>query len=165
MSGPISGSTGDSRAIAAKRLKKSSSVPKTIEGRRITAAGKAARTAGLALGLGAGVGAGAVGVGADGGDVDERPTPSSAAMRAMRPAPSAMHRLEALLAALGQDADAVDHRVGAGDGAAGRGVVADVGLDRLDLADDAVGPHECASFGRRTATRTRQPARAMRWVT
>ena len=31
--------------MAAKRLKKLSSVPKTIEGRRITAPGKAARTA------------------------------------------------------------------------------------------------------------------------
>ena len=36
---PIRGSTGEMRASAAKRLKKSSSGPNTIEGLRITASG------------------------------------------------------------------------------------------------------------------------------
>ena len=40
---PISGRAGDSRAIAAKRLKKSSSGPNTIDGRMITASGTASR--------------------------------------------------------------------------------------------------------------------------
>ena len=36
---PISGSAGEMRASAAKRLKKSSSGPNTIDGRRMTASG------------------------------------------------------------------------------------------------------------------------------
>jgi hypothetical protein len=42
---PISGSTGLSTAMAAKRLKNWSSGPNTIEGRRMTAPGMAPRTA------------------------------------------------------------------------------------------------------------------------
>ena len=37
---PISGSSGEMRAMAAKRLKNSSSAPKTIDGRMMTAAHK-----------------------------------------------------------------------------------------------------------------------------
>ena len=42
---PINGRTGETRAIAPKRLKKSSSEPNTIEGRKIVAPGTAASTA------------------------------------------------------------------------------------------------------------------------
>jgi hypothetical protein len=42
---PISGSAGAIRASAPKRLKKSSSGPNTIEGRRIVASGTAENTA------------------------------------------------------------------------------------------------------------------------
>ena len=42
---PISGSAGETHAMPANRLKKSSSGPKMIEGRTIAASGTAARTA------------------------------------------------------------------------------------------------------------------------
>ncbi len=42
---PIKGSAGSHRVIAAKRLKKSSSGPNTMEGRMITAAGTADKAA------------------------------------------------------------------------------------------------------------------------
>ena len=52
---PISGSAGDMRASAAKRLKKSSSGPNTIDGRMIVAPGMRRQHRLLALRLGAGV--------------------------------------------------------------------------------------------------------------
>jgi len=96
----------------------------------------------LALGLGAPVGGGALWIGADGGDLDETLDPlvrgdAGGARGAFR-----LQRPEALRSALGQHADAVDHRGRALHGAAQRRLVADVGLHRLDLSDIAVGPDE-----------------------
>ena len=48
-----------------------------------------------------------------------------------------MDRVETLAAALGEDGDEVDDRVGAVDGAVDRPAVAEIGLDRLDPADHA----------------------------
>jgi hypothetical protein len=53
-----------------------------------------------------------------------------------------LHRLEGLLSLADEDADAVHHRFGALDRPSQGSVVTDVRLDRLDLADDAVGAHE-----------------------
>ena len=48
-----------------------------------------------------------------------------------------MDGVEALAAALGEDADEIDHRVGALDGAVDRPAIAEIGLHRLDPADHA----------------------------
>ncbi len=89
VSEPEIGRTGPSRAIPAKRLKNWSSCPKMTEGRRITAPGKAARTAASPAAL--------LCPYSDGlsfaAPMAERctivPTPASAAARAMRPGASA----------------------------------------------------------------------------
>jgi hypothetical protein len=73
-----------------------------------------------------------------------------------------LHQPEGVLARFGQDADAVHHRIRAMDRGAHAVVVADIGENRLHLADRAIGRTNIASFGRRTATRTRQPSLAMR---
>src|SRR5262249_1059027 len=49
----------------------------------------------------------------------------------------AVHRIEALAAGLEQDADQIDDHVAAANGSRDRGPVADVGLDRVNLADAA----------------------------
>ena len=48
-----------------------------------------------------------------------------------------LHRVEALPAALEQDADQVDHDVGVARGGLDRARIAQVGLHRVDLADPA----------------------------
>ena len=68
--------------------------------------------------------------------------PARAASSAIAFAPFGLDGLESLRAALVQDADQVDHRVGAGDGARDRGAVADVGGDRRHLPDHAGGLQE-----------------------
>ena len=96
----------------------------------------------LAAPLGGGIEAVAPRVGADGGDVDEAGDPFLGADPGDPAGAFVHHRLEGLPAGLGHDADAVDDRRGPGDGSARRGLVADVGLDRLDLADHPVGADE-----------------------
>ena len=49
----------------------------------------------------------------------------------------ALHGVEGLRAALGQDADQIDHHVGVAHRGRDRGGVAQIGLHRMDLADPA----------------------------
>ena len=51
--------------------------------------------------------------------------------------PEGLHGVEGLPARLGQDADEIDHRVGAFDRAVDRPAIAEIRLDRLDLPDHA----------------------------
>jgi hypothetical protein len=53
-----------------------------------------------------------------------------------------LHEAEGVLAAFGEDADAVHDRIGAMDRGAHAVVVTDIGEDRLHLTDRAVGAHE-----------------------
>jgi hypothetical protein len=85
----ITGMKGSRRAIPAKRPKKLSPGPKTMEGRRIVACGKAARSPASPSRLAAGVAALARRIGADGRDVHQPLDAGRCASRAMRAGPSA----------------------------------------------------------------------------
>ena len=63
--------------------------------------------------------------------------------------------VEALAAALEQDADQVDQHMGVARRRLDRGGVADIGLHGMDLADLPSGCRWPARSGRRTATRMR----------
>ena len=63
-------------------------------------------------------------------------------MRATRPAPLGLHGVKAILARLGQNTHAIDDRIGTMDGRAHAGIIAQIGQDRLNLSDNAVGAHE-----------------------
>ena len=133
---PISGSAGSSRASAANLLKKSSSGPNMIEGRRITASGRAASTAFSPSALVARIGRRAILVGADRRDVDHARAMVGGGERD-RFGAERLHGVEPLPAALEQDADQVDHDVGVAHRGLDRAGVAQVGLHRMDLADPA----------------------------
>ena len=124
------------RASAAKRLKKSSSGPKTIEGRMIVAAGVRRQHLLLALSFRARIMRGRVRVGADGRDMDH-PGADGAGRARHRLRAFGMHRVEFLPPALEQNADEVDHHVGVAHGRRDRFRVAQVGLHGMDLADPA----------------------------
>ena len=51
--------------------------------------------------------------------------------------PLVVNGVERLLAGGGEDADRIDHDIGAFDGFRDGGRIAEIGLDRVDLADDA----------------------------
>ena len=89
---------------------------------------------GLAGRLAARVERGQVRVGAERRHMDQ---PRPGRRRGLRDVVRAfrLHRLEALLAALEQDADQVDHHVGAAHRGLHRGRVAQIGLHRVDLPD------------------------------
>jgi hypothetical protein len=113
-----------------------------MDGRRITARGKRLQHRGLAQRLGMRIVALAVLVRADGRDLHQR----SDALLRRDPGHAGgavmLHQAEGVLAPLGQDADAVHHRIRAMDRGAHAVVVADIGEDRLHLTDRAIGAHE-----------------------
>ena len=86
-------------------------------------------------------------VDADRRDVDEAPDAGIRGQARDPPGAIGMHRLEGLATALEQDADQVDHRVRTGHRRLHRGVVANVGGDRRDLADIAHRFQPVALFG------------------
>ncbi len=75
-------------------------------------------------------------VGADRRDVDQ-PRAEGGRRQRHRLGAERLHRVEALPAALEQDADQVDHHVGVAHGRLDRGGIAQVGLHGMDLADPA----------------------------
>ena len=134
-----SGNTGTSRTMDAKRLKKSSSGPNTRLGPEDGGAGERLPDGGFARRLGARIRGRRGGIGADRRDVEQvrgagiRRCPGDAIGRCD------VDGVEVLPAALVKDAGEIDDGVGPGHGAADRGLVPHVGLDRDDLADIAAG--------------------------
>ena len=122
--------------MPAKRLKKPSSGPNTIEGRTIVAAGNCARTAASPAALVRPYLDGGLGVRADGRDLDEALTPAAGAASASCCAPIGVHRLEPLAAVLVEHAHQIDAGSAPSRARASRRH-ADIGLDHLDLADIA----------------------------
>ncbi len=90
----------------------------------------------LALGLGTRILRGGIRVGADRGDMDQwsvgRDRRPGECFRALR-----HHGVEALPAALEQDADKIDGNIGVAQRRRDRIRIAQIGLDRMDLADPA----------------------------
>ena len=133
---PTSGSAGANRASDAKRLKKSSSGPNTTDGRSTVADGTAAPHQRLADALGAGIGGDRVLVGADRRHM-HHPRAVGRRRQRHRFGAARLDRIETLASALEQDADQVDHHVGAARRRIDRTGVAQIGLHRVDLADPA----------------------------
>ena len=99
------------RASAAKRLKKSSSGPNTIDGRMMVAPLCAAKTSRSPSAFDARIMRRRIGVGADGRDVDQRRAGGVCGARHGFGA-RGLHGIEALAAALEQDADQIDDDIG-----------------------------------------------------
>ena len=133
---PISGSAGDSRASAAKRLVNWSSGPNTTDGRMMVADGSAASTAFSPLAL------------VRAYCEDERslaPMAETCTMlragccRGLRDRFGAphLHGVESLRAAFGENADQVDRDMGVAHRSLDGGGIAHIGLHGVDLADPA----------------------------
>ena len=90
---------------------------------------------------------GAVDIGANGGDVDDRGATDGLGGPRHRFGACGMHGVEALVAALEQDADQIDHGVGVAHRRLDRMRVAQIGLHGLDLAD----PAQAAANGRHSS--------------
>ena len=90
----------------------------------------------FAGGLGAAVARRRIFVGADRGDM-HHPRADGGGGLGHRAGARALHRLEGLGAALGQDADQIDGGVGVAHRGLDRGRIAQIGLHGVDLADPA----------------------------
>ncbi len=149
--------TASIRASPAKRLKKLSSGPNTMEGRRIVASGNASRTRDFAFRFRARISGFGIGIGADCGNLDQRLRAGRFGRFRNRARGFSVNGFKALMSALIKNANEVDDDVRATNGGSNLVCILDIRLDDLDLADccpsaagncrdwDAARPHECGN--------------------